>query len=59
MPDPRPEVAPATAFADAWQQTGSLDALRELTDAAARVRPVVARQAGLSETLMTSRPMRR
>lgn len=57
MPDPRGEqsearadAAPATAFADAWQQTGSLDALRELSDAAARVRPVVARQAGLSET---------
>jgi DNA-binding MarR family transcriptional regulator len=42
--------APATAFAEAWQQTGSLDALREFADAAARVRPVVARQAGLSES---------
>ena len=42
--------APATAFADAWEQTGSLDALRELTAAAARMRPVVARQAGLSES---------
>lgn len=56
MPDPREQsealadAAPATAFADAWQQTGSLDALRELSDAAARVRPIVARQAGLSET---------
>ena len=54
MPDPRPEAAPATAFADAWQQTGSLDALRELTDAAARVRPVVARQAGLSESELSA-----
>jgi DNA-binding MarR family transcriptional regulator len=54
MPDPRPDVAPATAFADGWQQTGSLDALRELTDAAARVRPVVARQAGLSESELSA-----
>ena len=45
-----PQAAPATAFADAWQQTGSLDALREFADAAARMRPVVARQAGLSES---------
>jgi DNA-binding MarR family transcriptional regulator len=44
------EERPATAFADAWEQTGSLEALRELCDEAARVRPVVARQAGLSET---------
>ncbi len=44
------QAAPATAFADAWEQTGSLDALREFADAAARMRPVVARQAGLSET---------
>jgi DNA-binding MarR family transcriptional regulator len=43
-------LAPATAFADAWEQTGSLDALREFADAAARMRPVVARQAGLSES---------
>lgn len=44
------EVAPATAFAASWQQTGSLDALRECTNAGARVRGVVARQAGLSES---------
>lgn len=52
---PRPSeaataAAPASAFADAWQQTCSLDALREFADAAARMRPIVARQAGLSET---------
>ncbi|HXH80935.1 MarR family winged helix-turn-helix transcriptional regulator [Nocardioides sp.] len=42
--------APATAFAASWRQTGSLDALRECTEAGARVRGVVARQAGLSES---------
>ena len=47
---PGATAAPATAFADAWEQTGSLEALREFADAAARMRPVVARQAGLSES---------
>src|SRR4051812_29585539 len=45
---------PATAFADAWKQTSSLDALRECMDAAERVRPVVARRAGLSEYELTA-----
>lgn len=48
--DAAPANAPATAFADAWEQTGSLEALREFSDAAARMRPIVARQAGLSES---------
>lgn len=47
MLDPA-DQAPATAFAASWQQTGSLDALRECTNAAGRVRGVVAAQAGLS-----------
>ena len=41
---------PGTVFADSWEQSGSLDALRECTAAGARVRVVVARQAGLSES---------
>jgi len=44
------EETPGTAFAASWRQTGSLDALRECTEAAGRVRGVVARQAGLSES---------
>lgn len=48
------ESAPATAFAASWRQTGSLDALRECTDVASRVRGVVARQAGLSESELTA-----
>ena len=44
------EPAQATAYAASWVQTGSLDALRECTEAAGRVRAVVARQAGLSES---------
>lgn len=47
MIDPA-DQAPATAFAASWQQTGSLDALRECTNAAGRVRGVVAGRAGLS-----------
>ena len=49
-----PDAAPATAFAASWQQTGSLDALRECTNAAGRVRGVVARRAGLSESELTA-----
>jgi DNA-binding MarR family transcriptional regulator len=55
--DPSPQDAanaPGTAFAAAWQQTESLNALRECTDAASRVRSVVARQAGLSESELTA-----
>ncbi|CAA9406692.1 MAG: hypothetical protein AVDCRST_MAG60-2404 [uncultured Nocardioides sp.] len=47
---PSSEEAPATAFAASWRQTGSLEALRECTDVGGRVRGVVARQAGLSES---------
>ena len=41
---------PASEFADSWQQTGSLLALREAVTAAHRVRQVIARRAGLTET---------
>lgn len=43
-------TGPATRFADAWQQTGSLVALREAVEAGARVRHVVARRAGLGDS---------
>jgi DNA-binding MarR family transcriptional regulator len=43
-------AGPATEFADAWRQTGSLVALREAIEAGARVRHVVARRAGLSDS---------
>ncbi len=49
-PKSTPAPAPATVFAASWRQTGSLDALRQCTDVAARVRSVVARRAGLSES---------
>ena len=39
----------ASAFAEGWQQTGSLLALRAAVNAAGRVRQVIARRAGLSE----------
>lgn len=42
--------APPQAATDSWEQTGSLTALRECTESAARVRPAVARRAGLSES---------
>lgn len=45
---------PGTSFASSWRQTGSLDALRECTDAASRVRGVVAAQAGLSQSELTA-----
>lgn len=41
---------PASRFADGWEQTGSLLALREAVSAGNRVRHVIARRAGLSET---------
>jgi DNA-binding MarR family transcriptional regulator len=41
---------PASEFTDAWEQTGSLLALREAINAASRVRHVIARRAGLTET---------
>lgn len=54
MPEDAPEPGPGTKFAASWEQTGSLDALRECTDVAARVRGVVAREAGLSESELTA-----
>ena len=41
---------PASELVDAWEQTGSLIALRQAVAAGCRVRPVVARRSGLSET---------
>lgn len=43
-------AGPASAFADGWEQTGSLVALRAAVNAAGRVRAVIARRAGLTET---------
>ncbi len=48
------QSASATAFAASWQQTGSLDALRECTSAAARVTGVVAGRAGLSHSELSA-----
>lgn len=50
MPDQSPPVGPASEFADSWEQTGSLLALREAIAAGAHVRHVIARRAGLTET---------
>lgn len=41
---------PASAFADGWEQTGSLRALREAIERGGRLRHVLARRAGLSES---------
>lgn len=41
---------PASAFADGWKQTGSLVALREAIERGGRLRHVIARRAGLSES---------
>src|SRR3954454_7301616 len=41
---------PASSFADGWEQTPSLLALREAIGRAGRLRTVIARRAGLSET---------
>src|SRR6478735_732863 len=41
---------PASEFTDGWQQTGSLLALRELIETGGRLRQVIARRAGLSES---------
>jgi len=43
-------VGPASEFADGWEQTGSLVALRETIHRGARLRHVIARRAGLSES---------
>jgi len=45
---------PASEFADSWQQTGTLEALREVVTAGARVRHAVSRRAGLSETELSA-----
>jgi DNA-binding MarR family transcriptional regulator len=50
MSDEIRDVGPASEFADSWEQTGSLTALREVIAAGGRVRHVIARRAGLSET---------
>src|SRR6478736_6660796 len=47
-------AGPASEFADAWEQTGSLLALREAIDAGTRVRPVIARRGGLARLLDVS-----
>ncbi|MGB0100411.1 MAG: MarR family transcriptional regulator [Nocardioides sp.] len=43
-------VGPASAFADDWEQTGSLVALREVIETGSRLRHLIARRAGLSES---------
>ena len=43
-------AGPASAFADGWEQTGSLTALREAIERGGRLRHVIARRAGLSES---------
>jgi DNA-binding MarR family transcriptional regulator len=43
-------AGPASEFADGWEQTGSLIALRETLRRGARLRHVIARRAGLSES---------
>ena len=52
MPDrpTGPPAGPASEFADRWEQTGSLTALREVVDTGVRVRHAVSRRAGLSES---------
>ena len=49
MADQDQPARPASEFADSWQQTGSLLALREVVLAANRCARI-ARRAGLSET---------
>jgi DNA-binding MarR family transcriptional regulator len=43
-------AGPATEFADGWKQTGSLLALREAIARGGRLRHLIARRAGLSES---------
>jgi DNA-binding MarR family transcriptional regulator len=43
-------VGPASAFTAGWEQTGSLMALREAIEKGGRLRHVIARRAGLSES---------
>jgi DNA-binding MarR family transcriptional regulator len=43
-------AGPASAFTEGWQQTGSLTALRAAIEKAGRLRHVIARRAGLSES---------
>jgi DNA-binding MarR family transcriptional regulator len=41
---------PASTFAEGWEQTGSLRALRDAIERGGRLRHVIARRAGLSES---------
>lgn len=43
-------AGPASEFADGWEQTGSLVALKEAIERGGRLRHVLARRAGLSES---------
>lgn len=43
-------IGPGARFAAAWEQTPSVEALRAVVNAGARVRPAVARRSGLTET---------
>lgn len=42
-------AGPASSFADNWEQTGSLVALRAVIEKGSRLRHLIARRAGLSE----------
>lgn len=42
-------AGPASAFADSWEQTGSLVALRAVIERGSRLRHLIARRAGLAE----------
>lgn len=52
-PGPHP-AGPASRFADSWERSDALVALEELSRAARRVTPAVARHAGLTETEMAT-----
>lgn len=43
-------TGPASSFAAGWEQTGSLAALREVIERGGRLRHVIARRAGVSES---------
>jgi DNA-binding MarR family transcriptional regulator len=42
-------AGPASSFADSWEQTGSLVALRAVIEKGSRLRHLIARRAGLAE----------
>ena len=50
MADDDHPVGPATEFTDAWDRTDSLEALRSAIAAGQRVRHVISRRAGLTES---------